>query len=212
MELTGERRIAAPAAHVWRVLQDPVTLRACVPRCESLEKTGINRIEAVIPVKLGPITKRFNTTLTLTDITPDHAIRFQGEGGFGASGKAQYSGMVTLAQDGTFTRIRYSLRGETSGKVADPDIRIGDSGVQGLVEDFFNRLEHDAAAPAEIGADGPVGMIAAAAHATPYQSQPTNLGAMMALLPAAPLGYPLVFWMGSAVFFCIFALIFSAYL
>ena len=39
MDMTGERRIAAPRQKVWDALNDPAVLKACIPGCESLEKT-----------------------------------------------------------------------------------------------------------------------------------------------------------------------------
>ena len=44
----------------------PVTLKASIPGCESLEKTGDNQMKATAAVKLGPISARFNGAVTLS--------------------------------------------------------------------------------------------------------------------------------------------------
>ena len=38
MDMTGERRIAAPRGKVWNALNDPAVLKVSIPGCESLEK------------------------------------------------------------------------------------------------------------------------------------------------------------------------------
>ena len=38
MDMTGERRIAAPREAVWAALNDPEILRSCIPGCETLVK------------------------------------------------------------------------------------------------------------------------------------------------------------------------------
>jgi uncharacterized protein with von Willebrand factor type A (vWA) domain len=37
MEMAGEQRIATDQAAVWRVLNDPQVLKACIPGCESID-------------------------------------------------------------------------------------------------------------------------------------------------------------------------------
>ena len=38
MDMTGERRIAAPRDAVWAALNDPKVLKISIPGCDSLEK------------------------------------------------------------------------------------------------------------------------------------------------------------------------------
>ena len=65
MDMTGERRIPAPRQVVWDALNDTATLKAAIPGCESLEKTGDNQMKATAAVKLGPISARFNGAVPL---------------------------------------------------------------------------------------------------------------------------------------------------
>ena len=37
--IEGEERIRAPVEKVWAALNDPDVLRACIPGCETLEKS-----------------------------------------------------------------------------------------------------------------------------------------------------------------------------
>ena len=60
MDMTGERRIAAPRQTVWQALNDPAVLKASIPGCESLEKLSDTDMKATAAVKLGPISARFS--------------------------------------------------------------------------------------------------------------------------------------------------------
>ena len=55
MDMTGERRIPAPRQKVWDALNDPEVLKACIPGCETLERTSDTDLKATAAVKIGPI-------------------------------------------------------------------------------------------------------------------------------------------------------------
>ncbi len=46
MEIKGEYKIAAPRDKVFAALNDPAILQACIPGCESLEKTSDTEMKA----------------------------------------------------------------------------------------------------------------------------------------------------------------------
>ena len=62
MDMTGERRIPAPRQKVWDALNDPEVLKACIPGCETWERTSDTDLKATAAVKIGPIAARFNGT------------------------------------------------------------------------------------------------------------------------------------------------------
>ena len=74
MDMTGERRIAAPRETVWQALNDPTVLKASIPGCELLEKLSDTDMKASASVKIGPIAARFNGAVHLSDIAPQTAI------------------------------------------------------------------------------------------------------------------------------------------
>ena len=59
VDMQGEERIEAPVAKVWEALNDVEVLKACIPGCESLEKTSDTNMAAVVSLKIGPIGARF---------------------------------------------------------------------------------------------------------------------------------------------------------
>ena len=55
MDMTGEYRIPAPRERVWAALNDPETLKASLPGCQSLEKLSDHEFAATVVAKVGPV-------------------------------------------------------------------------------------------------------------------------------------------------------------
>ena len=75
MEMQGERRIPAPRQIVWERLNDPETLKQCIPGCESIDKVSDTEFTAKVRAKVGPVSARFSGKVTLSDLDPPSAIR-----------------------------------------------------------------------------------------------------------------------------------------
>jgi uncharacterized protein len=141
MELNGERLIPAPIATTWQALNDPAILRDCIAGCESIERTGDDAYEALVAVKVGPVSARFKGKLQMSDIKPPHSytIHFDGQGGVAGHGKG--SADVALAEEGQQTRLRYAARAQVGGKMAQVGSRLIDAAAGKITEDFFNAFE-----------------------------------------------------------------------
>ena len=137
MDMTGERRIAAPRQVVWDALNDTATLKASIPGCESLEKTGGNQMKATAAVKLGPISARFNGAVTLSDIDAPNSYTITGEGQGGVAGFAKGEARVTLTPAGDETRLSYAAKATIGGKLAQVGSRLVDGVAKKLAEQFF---------------------------------------------------------------------------
>ena len=141
MELKGERRLAVDRATAWKALNDPEVLRACIPGCESIKKTGDNEYTAVVAAALGPVRARFSGKLRLEDVVPpvSYTIRFEGQGG--AAGFAKGASQVTLDEYGPETILRYAVNAQVGGKLAQVGNRLIDSAALKLADDFFAAFE-----------------------------------------------------------------------
>ena len=80
MEIKGEYRIAAPREKVFAALNDQAVLQACIPGCESLEKTSDTEMKAKVRMRIGPVSASFSGKVTLSDIDPPNGYRISGEG------------------------------------------------------------------------------------------------------------------------------------
>ena len=143
MDMTGERRILAPRRVVWDALNDTVTLKASIPGCESLEKTGDNQMKATAAVKLGPISARFNGAVTLSDIDAPNSYTITGEGQGGVAGFAKGGAKVFLTDDAGATLLRYEVNAQVGGKLAQLGARLIDAAARQMAEQFFTKFSDE---------------------------------------------------------------------
>jgi len=160
MDLSGEYRIPAPREHVWAMLNDADVLRACIPGCEELEKTGDNAFSARVTTKVGPVKATFNGHVTLEDIDPPNSYTISGEGKGGVAGFASGGANVRLAEDGDETVLTYSANAKVGGKLAQIGSRLIDSTARKLADQFFAKFAEMASG--DIAAEE--GAIASALH------------------------------------------------
>ena len=158
MDLSSTRTVPAPPSVVWSALNDPVTLKECLPGCESFEQTGDGAFQVVIAARVGPVAARFNGRMTLADVDPPHAytLRFEGQGG--AAGFARGEAHVALAPEGAqATSLTYTAKAQVGGKLAQIGSRLVDGAAAKMADDFFGRfVERVAPAAGERAAAVPV--------------------------------------------------------
>jgi hypothetical protein len=203
MDMTGERRIPAPRERVWQALNDPLVLKESIPGCESLEKLSDNEMTATATSKIGPIAARYNGRVNLSDIEPPRGYRISGEGQGGVAGFAKGGAVVRLAEEGESTVLSYEVKAQVGGKMAQLGARLIDATAKQMADAFFSRFAELVAAPsaAEAGADSPA---AVAVASTPRALQ------VFDLIPRAPLGYPLIGWIGAVACLAILVLLFGS--
>lgn len=205
MDMTGERRIPAPRQKVWDALNDPEVLKAAIPGCKTLEKVSDTDLKATAAVKIGPIAAQFTGKVQLLDLDPPNSYRIAGEGQGGVAGFANGGATVHLSDDGAFTLLKYEVKAQVGGKIAQLGARLIDATAKQMADQFFDRFSAEVAAPPSVAADGPAAAIAA------VTTPPPAAVSLLSLIPKEPYGYPLVFWAGSAVFAVIFIMIFGSY-
>src|SRR5215467_15558596 len=107
MEMTGEQLIPVPQAKVWRGLNDPEVLKACIAGCESIEKASDNEYRVVLVAAVGPVKAKFSGKLVLSDLDPpnSYALSFEGSGGAAGFGKG---GAKVSLKDRKRTRLNTS--------------------------------------------------------------------------------------------------------
>lgn len=141
VDMSGEERIAAPIEEVWSALNDPETLKACIPGCETLERGDDDTLSAVVSLKIGPIKARFNGAVALSNIDPPRGYTISGEGKGGIAGFAKGGADVSLTEAGhEATILAYTARAEVGGKIAQLGSRLIQSTSKKLAAEFFSRL------------------------------------------------------------------------
>ena len=165
MDMTGEYRIPASREKVWQALNDPETLKASLPGCESLEKVSDKEFAATVVAKVGPVKAKFNGNVTLSNLNPPESYTISGEGKGGAAGFAKGGADVRLAEDGEATVLIYTAKADVGGKLAQLGSRLIDGTAKKMADDFFSNFSQQLApaapeAPAEPAPPAPAPTVA----------------------------------------------------
>ncbi len=149
MKMQGQRNINASREAVWRALNDPEVLKACISGCEELEKTSPTTFEASVVQKVGPMKVRFKGSVELSDIVEAESYTITGEGKGGAAGFAKGGAKVHLSDDGQGTLLVYEAEAKVGGKMAQLGSRLIDGFARKLADEFFTRFQEVVEGPAE---------------------------------------------------------------
>jgi uncharacterized protein len=140
MEMTGVQLVPASQRVVWDALNDPAMLKASVPGCESIERTGENEYQVQMVARVGPVSARFKGKLTLSDVKPpdSYSIAFEGQGG--AAGFAKGGAHVRLTPEADKTKLSYDVKASVGGKLAQIGSRLVDAAAKKVADDFFRNF------------------------------------------------------------------------
>ena len=149
MELADEIVIPAKRNAVYKSLNDIEILKKCIPGCQELIDKRGSELAATVVLKIGPITARFNGTVTLDQTRAPQFFSLSGQGDGGVAGFAKGEADVELIEDVNRTILKYTAKAETSGKIAQLGNRLITSTAKKLSKQFFGKFEaemteHDA--------------------------------------------------------------------
>jgi len=213
MDMTGERRIAAPRQLVWDALNDPDVLQASIPGCDKLEKLSDTQMKATAAIKIGPISARFSGAVQLSDIDAPNGYTISGEGQGGVAGFAKGGAKVKLEDDPAGTILRYEVNAQVGGKIAQLGARLIDATAKQMAEAFFDRFSAKVTAmippPPEPVSPSIAHTTAAAPQAHPpprdfgepvLPKAPPSAISPFALVPREIFGLPIAGWLGIGAF------------
>jgi carbon monoxide dehydrogenase subunit G len=149
MDMTGTRTVPAMSDVVWHALNDPETLKACIPGCESIDPDGENAYRMAMAAKVGPVSAKFTGSMRLADIDAprSYTLRFEGSGG--AAGFVKGEAHVMLVPDGAGTTLTYTAKAQVGGKLAQVGSRLIDGVARKMADDFFSRFVAALSRPGE---------------------------------------------------------------
>jgi uncharacterized protein len=140
MTMTGEVKLAAPREVVWAKLNDPETLKASIPGCESLDMLSDHEFQAVATNRIGPVKARFKGKVRLSDLDPPNGYRISGEGDGGVAGFAKGGATVSLEPADGGTMLKYSVEAQIGGKLAQLGQRLVNGAAKKLADQFFEKF------------------------------------------------------------------------
>ncbi len=141
MKLSGTQVIPASRHIVWKGLNDPATLKASIPGCESIEQCSPTELRATVVAKVGPVRASFMGDVKLSDLNPPESYRISGQGQGGMAGFASGGATVRLTELGpSETQMDYDVDAQIGGKMAMLGSRLIDSTARSLAEKFFTNF------------------------------------------------------------------------
>ena len=150
MEISGVQHIRLPQQTVWEALNDPSIIRASVPGCQSFQKTGDNRYAVSIVSAIGPVSTRFDGTITLFNLRPPSAYTISFEGSGQGAGSVLGQSNVSLAPEHLGTTLSYRAGMQVTGTLEQAGPRLLEEAATRMTEGFFARFK----AAVEPGAPG----------------------------------------------------------
>ena len=144
MEMLGNRQLGVTQQQAWEALNDPETLKKCIPGCDKFELTGDNTYSVALAVKIGPVSAKFSGKVTLSDIVaPDgYKLSFEGQGGVAGFAKGASSVTLKPAADGADgCELDYTVQAQVGGKIAQLGQRLIDGAAKSTADDFFKRFD-----------------------------------------------------------------------
>lgn len=143
MDMQGSRQLTVTQQQAWDALNDPAVLKVCIPGCDSIDPTGENAYALVNALKVGPVSAKFKSKLTLTDIQAPAAytINFDGNGGVAGFGKG--TAKVTLASNVGGCELGYAVNATVGGKIAQVGQRLIDGVAKSMAEKFFKNFDEE---------------------------------------------------------------------
>lgn len=143
MEMSGEQRVPLAQEEVWKSLNDPDVLKACIPGCESVDKVSDTEFKAIVNTRIGPVRSRFKGRVTMSDLDPPNSYKlsFQGDG---TAGFIKGEVDVKLTPEGERnTAIGYTSKATVGGKLAQVGSRLIDGAARKMANDFFSNLTRE---------------------------------------------------------------------
>jgi len=137
MTMSGEYQLAVARETVWQKLNDPETLKACIPGCEQLDKLSDTEFQAVATTKIGPVKARFKGKVTLSDLDPPNGYTIAGQGDGGVAGFARGGATVKLLPKDGGTLLSYTVEAQIGGKLAQLGQRLINGAAKKIADDFF---------------------------------------------------------------------------
>ncbi|MCJ9728648.1 carbon monoxide dehydrogenase subunit G [Bradyrhizobium sp. PRIMUS42] len=143
MDMRGQQHVAASRETVWKALNDPSVLRACIPGCQELAKTSDTEMTAVVVIKVGPVTARFQGGVILSDLDPPNGYKISGEGQGGVAGFAKGTAIVRLEEVDGGTLLHYEVDAQIGGKLSQLGGRLIDATARKLSALFFEKFAQE---------------------------------------------------------------------
>jgi hypothetical protein len=140
MRLEGTYTFNAPRDVVYKLLQDPAALKACMPGCERLEETAPDVFEAVMKVGVASVKGTFTGTVQMKERRPPETFTMLVEGS-GPVGFMKGEGKLDFVDQGGKTEVKYAGDAQVGGLIAGVGQRMIGGVAKMTIGQFFKMME-----------------------------------------------------------------------
>ena len=140
MQFAGVQEISASRAEVWRALNDPATIRQCIPGCERYEEVEPAKFQAVVVGSIGPVWASFAATVTVSDRVLDEGYRIDAKGSGVMAGLGNLAASVGLVDSEWGTRLSYSAEAQIGDSLSHLGSHLIQAAATRFAQAFFAKL------------------------------------------------------------------------
>lgn len=139
MEIKESHDLPIPVQDVWEALNSVDILKKSIPGCQELNQSSPTELDAVVKLKIGPVSATFKGEVELSELNPPYSYVISGSGTGGVAGGATGSARVLLEEidDGAGTRLSYEVDAAVTGKIAQLGSRLIMGTAKKLAGAFF---------------------------------------------------------------------------
>lgn len=148
MKIAGEHRFGHSRDEVWRALNDPDALAACLPGARSVEPTGPDEYAITVDVGVGSVKGTYQGTFALSDKVQGESCTVRASGS-GRPGSVSVQARMQLDGDGVLT---YDADANVTGPLAGVGQRLIAAAARRTTGQFLDALDKYIAAPAPAAA------------------------------------------------------------
>lgn len=141
MKVEGEHLFKAPQEVVFEMFNDPDALGAAVPGMQKMIKIDDTHYEAVLGIRVGPVSANFSGNLSLSDVVPPESVTLiiEGKGGAGFVKGVGYVKFEDLGDETTL--LKYTGEANIGGTLASVGQRMIDSVAKSMFKTVFEKLD-----------------------------------------------------------------------
>lgn len=126
---------------MWRALQDPELLAACLPGAKALEVVGTDRYKVTADVGVGSVKGTYDGVFSVTDKKDLESCVLRGSARGGA-GSIEVEALSRLADsDGGGTSLTYEADARVAGPIAGVGQRMIGAASKRMSNDFFGAID-----------------------------------------------------------------------
>ena len=143
MQLDGTFTIAASRLQVWEAIRDPGLMARCIPGCEAAEKISEDRYHALIGIKIGPISAKFNLVIDVEEEAAPESIRSKasGEEGSRASMLTARNFLSLMEIESNLTEVSWSSDVNVTGRLGKYGLGLMKKKAKSLSDEFVTVFE-----------------------------------------------------------------------